>query len=167
MGPIEIFWTLLAVGLFLLGAEIFVPGGILGIIGGVGLLLAAAVGFIAFPGFGALVGIGIIVLGAVAIVLWIRIFPRTPMGRRMTVTANLQTFKAGDDSLPDLLGQTGTTETALHPGGFARIGSRHIDVITRGEMVDAGASVEVIEVQGSRVVVRAVPEKKPDEGGNT
>jgi membrane-bound serine protease (ClpP class) len=56
----------------------------------------------------------------------------------------------------DLVGTQGTTTTQLTPSGKARIGDLLVDVIADGEVIDRGATIEVVEVRGSRVLVREV-----------
>ena len=51
----------------------------------------------------------------------------------------------------------GTALTVLRPTGLAELGERRVDVVTRGEFLEPGSGVEVVEVTGSRVVVRACP----------
>ncbi len=61
------------------------------------------------------------------------------------------------ESLADysqLMDQVGITTTLLMPSGKARFGDELVDVITEGDVVNPGASIRVIEVRGSRVVVR-------------
>jgi membrane-bound ClpP family serine protease len=58
--------------------------------------------------------------------------------------------------LEDLLGKQGIATTRLRPGGKARFGDALVDVLTDGDAVDRGAQVEVVEVHGNRVIVRAV-----------
>jgi membrane-bound serine protease (ClpP class) len=58
-----------------------------------------------------------------------------------------------------LVGMQGKTTTPLMPGGKARFGKDLVDVVTDGEFVDRDALVEVVDAQGSRVVVRAVEER--------
>lgn len=53
----------------------------------------------------------------------------------------------------DLVGQVGRTLTALRPGGSAMFGDTRLDVVARGEFVNSGARVKVMEVHGNRVVV--------------
>lgn len=53
-----------------------------------------------------------------------------------------------------LLGALGTTVTPLSPAGKACFGEEYIDVTTEGGYVDAGSRVQVIEIDGLRVVVR-------------
>jgi membrane-bound serine protease (ClpP class) len=60
---------------------------------------------------------------------------------------------AGDPNLVHLLHKTGVTLSPLRPAGFARIDGHKIDVVTRGEMIDADCSIKVLEVTQNRVVV--------------
>jgi membrane-bound serine protease (ClpP class) len=57
-------------------------------------------------------------------------------------------------SLDNLLGASGTTTTPLGPGGKARFGSHLVDVMAEGEFIPRDTPVVVVEVHGSRVVVR-------------
>ena len=56
----------------------------------------------------------------------------------------------------DLVGTRGTTTTQLTPSGKARFGDVLVDVIADGEVIGRGAAIEVVKVQGSRVLVREV-----------
>jgi membrane-bound serine protease (ClpP class) len=58
--------------------------------------------------------------------------------------------------LDNLLGATGVTTTPLMPGGKARFGNHLVDVAADGEFVTRDTRVVVVEVHGSRVVVRPV-----------
>jgi hypothetical protein len=42
------------------------------------------------------------------------------------------------------------------PGGKARIGSEYVDVLTRGEVVEPGVRVRVVEVLGNHILVEAI-----------
>jgi membrane-bound serine protease (ClpP class) len=55
-----------------------------------------------------------------------------------------------------LVGMRGKATTPLMPGGKARFGKELLDVMTDGEFVDRDVPVEVVDVRGSWVVVRAV-----------
>jgi membrane-bound serine protease (ClpP class) len=56
----------------------------------------------------------------------------------------------------DLVGTRGTATTQLTPSGKARIGDLLVDVMADGEVIDRGAAIEVVEVRGSRVLVKEV-----------
>ncbi len=151
---IQIFAVLLGAGLLLLGAEIFVPGGILGSFGGLLLLGAMIAGFPAFPGYGHFVAIGILFLVGVAIALWIKFFPRSRVGQAMTVSRDESDFSAVEDGLDELVGAQGEARSDLRPAGFAMINGHRVDVVTQGGMIDRGTPITVVEVEGNRVVVR-------------
>lgn len=54
------------------------------------------------------------------------------------------------------IGASGEAHTALRPGGKANINGRLVDVVAEGTFIDRGQAVEVVEIAGSRVVVREV-----------
>ena len=51
------------------------------------------------------------------------------------------------------MGQTGVTISPLRPGGKARFGEGIVNVISDGEMLDAGVNVKVIGASGLDAVV--------------
>ena len=54
------------------------------------------------------------------------------------------------------LGKTGKTITELRPAGAAELDGERLDVVSQGGFVEAGVDVEVIEVSGNRIVVKAI-----------
>jgi membrane-bound serine protease (ClpP class) len=156
---VELLVILLAAGLVMIGAEIFVPGGILGILGAVSLAGAIAVAFSMSAGWGLYVALGVAVLVGVTVVLWIRLFPRSPIGRRMTLSDDGRSFKSYDDGLGSMVGAEGVALSELRPAGFAMIGNQKTDVVSEGGMIAKGQKVRVIKVSGGRIVVRAVDEE--------
>jgi membrane-bound serine protease (ClpP class) len=148
-----VFFGLLVSGLLLLGAEVFVPGAVLGVFGGLCLLGACIAGFQAFPGYGPHITAAVLVLSGVSIAVWIRFFPGSPLGRRMTVSRDLGNAHAGDETLAVLVGRRGTAASDLRPAGYARIDGQRVDVVTQGGMISKGEPVRVLAVEGSRVVV--------------
>ncbi len=59
-----------------------------------------------------------------------------------------------------LVGATGLALSDLRPGGFAQIGRERVDVVTQGDYIRAGESVEVIADEGYRRVVRRLEESQ-------
>ena len=152
----ELFFIFLASGLLLTGAEIFVPGGVLGMLGAAALLGAIVCGFFAFPGYGMLIAICVLILAGIVVVLWIKIFPRTTIGRKMTVEKDLSNFRATQTGLENLIGKQGVATSDLRPSGFATIEGKRTDVITRGEMIAGGRPIVVIDVGANTVVVKEI-----------
>ena len=56
------------------------------------------------------------------------------------------------------VGDWGVAISPLRPAGKARFGDRYLDVLTDGDFVERGRQVRIIEIQGSRIVVRDVEE---------
>lgn len=156
---VQVFFILLAAGVLLLGAELYLPGGFIGAVGAVCLLLAIVAGFKAFPEHGGAIGIGIIALGVASIVAWMTVFPKTKLGKRFAIKENLSDSKSFAAGLELLVGQEGIAQSSLRPSGYAEFEGRRVDVVTRGEMLDKGTALYVAEVEGSRVVVADISER--------
>lgn len=152
---IEFYLVLLVAGLLMMGAEVFIPGGIIGGIGGIFLLGAIAISFQVFSMVTALyITAATVILVGISIMLWIKIFPRTGVGRRMMVTSDESTFKSSPASLADLLGQEGVAACDLRPAGYVMFGLRRVDVVADGMMISKDSRVKVVRVEGFRVVVK-------------
>lgn len=94
------------------------------------------------------------------------ILPYTPMGR-LLILREAQPVAGGftaqtDEEAHAILGHTGTATTPLRPAGQGRFGGKKYDVVTRGEFIEPGTSIRVIESSGNRHVVTEV---KTEERG--
>jgi membrane-bound serine protease (ClpP class) len=159
---------LLAAGVGLLGVELFVlPGfgvtgflGIAAILSGLTLTLLGggatyeAILWAAFRVVGSTLAAGVAALVA------FRYLPRLPVGRRLVLETALPA-RVGYASPPETdqawLGTQGVAATTLRPAGLARIAGARVDVVTDGEYVEVGEPVEVVRVDGNRIVVRRAP----------
>jgi membrane-bound ClpP family serine protease len=63
---------------------------------------------------------------------------------------------AATEASAALLGAIGEAATTLRPAGKARFGDDFIDVVAEGDYVNPGARVQVIEIEGNRIVVKEV-----------
>jgi membrane-bound serine protease (ClpP class) len=50
----------------------------------------------------------------------------------------------------------GRASSPLRPAGIAEFDGRRVDVVSEGELIDAGQFIEVTRVDGNRIVVRRV-----------
>ncbi len=162
-------------GLACLAVEVFVlPGfGLFGLAGGllvIGSLILASQTFV-LPrnpyqlahlrnSLFVLAGAG---LGTVVAAALLRHFlPHAPMFNRMLLAPpsheelSALAEREAMARFDHLVGRRGTAFTPLVPSGKARIDEQLIDVLTEGEFVDRGQSIEVIAVRGHRVLVRAL-----------
>lgn len=153
----QLYAVLIFAGAVLLTLELFLPGGIVGSFGVFSLIAAAVVAFKAFNGiWGPIASVGAIFITVAAVVLLMKIFPKTKLGKSLTVDNDLSSSKSSDSESEELIGATGTASSELRPGGFALINGKRIDVITRGEDIRPGSPVKVIDVEGNRIVVEKI-----------
>ncbi len=144
---------LLALGYILLFLEIFVPGGVLGVLGG-GLIIYAC--YLAF-GLSPLWGTVAVGLSVIVAVVAVRLVARSRLGRKLVLNdTGARDWKAAEAGLEDLVGLEGRTLTQLRPAGLADIGDRRLDVVADNELIAAGVPIRVCEVEGNRVVVEAI-----------
>lgn len=150
------YFTLLACGLFLIGAEIFVPGGVLGVIGAAALIGAAVIGFSIFPPALGWLSLGmILLLTGLAVFIWMKFFPQSPIGRALSLNQNIS--KKDQDESPWKPGMKGTALSALRPAGKAMIENRRADVIAvDGTWIEQNAAIEIVKVEGNRIYVRTI-----------
>jgi membrane-bound serine protease (ClpP class) len=76
-------------------------------------------------------------------------------GTRVSMTAPPESITPGVR-----VGDIGEVVSRLRPAGKARFGDALVDVVATGEFLDKGVRIEIIAINGSRVVV-----KKAQEGG--
>ena len=159
MSPFGWFITLVAAGFLLTLAEVFLPGGVAGVLGGLMLLAAMGVGLATFPGpWGFVAVLAIMVFGGIAFLLWVQFFPRSRVGRRITLQTDSTAVKTVAASR-DLMGATGETVTALRPAGVAIIGNQRYDVLAEGgTWIPAGAQVKITAIRDGRLVVSEATE---------
>lgn len=154
MEPLSLYLTLLLVGSVLIGTEIFVPGGILGIIGSAVWLAAAVVGWRSFPEPWNLVSaLALLLMGILTFVVWIRYFPKSRVGKNLSLTEDTADYKAHKptDDLPP--GTAGEALTTLRPSGIATFNGRRIDVVADGEWIEAGEAVKVATNRNGHIAV--------------
>jgi membrane-bound serine protease (ClpP class) len=65
-------------------------------------------------------------------------------------------FQAKPKELAALAGQSGQSLSTLLPARVALIDGQRVDVVTDGEFIEPETKVEVVAVEGSRVVVRSL-----------
>jgi membrane-bound ClpP family serine protease len=164
---------LLLLGAILLAVELFIlPGfGVCGISGILlvllGLSLVAVQRWPQTPGEYLDLGRNLSIFAAgllvsiVAAFVLARYLPNVPYANRLMLPPPEDESSAAGASLPPaqspaLLGAVGVAVTPLRPAGKARFGDQFIDVVAEGAFVEPGTRVQVVEIDGVRVVVKAI-----------
>jgi membrane-bound ClpP family serine protease len=172
-------FTLLAIllfllGLVLLGIEVFVvPGlGFAGVAGAglmfLGLLLVTLAHWPKdqndWTDLGATFGsiaIGLaLAVGCTLTLTWS--LPNVPLLNRMVLhppveaDVGMSSVSLSHSGPVELLGAMGVAVTPLRPSGKAQFGEQFLDVIAEGDYVSPGGRVQVVEIEGSRIVVKEI-----------
>ncbi|MCM3387978.1 nodulation protein NfeD [Ureibacillus chungkukjangi] len=144
------------IGLALLIAELFVPGGIVGIIGGalmiIGLLFAGE--SVVHMAYSILIAVFIAIIG---MVILMKFFGKNLHVFNKLILRDATTTEEGyvsNVNRIELLGKIGDTITPLRPSGTIIVGNERIDAVSEGSYIEANKKVEVIQVEGSRIIVR-------------
>ena len=156
--------VLLAVaGIGLIICEVFVPGGVLGVLGLAALIGSIVTAAMHLSTLGIVMTVILIPIGSVT--GWLaalRVLPKTRFGK----TVFLSSTHKGIDVLADtgdqytkLIGKRGVAQSYLRPSGVVEIDGERVDVVTEGEFVEAGTPIEVLALEGNHLVVRAIEEK--------
>jgi membrane-bound serine protease (ClpP class) len=108
--------------------------------------------------------VGLSLVGAVVgglVLAWY--LPHIPYANRLVLTPPSEKEDPLDEEGPGpfaaqtaLLGTIGLAVTSLRPAGKARFGEDFVDVISEGNYIHPGARVQVIEIEGNRIVVKEV-----------
>lgn len=162
-----LFISLFVIAFLLIGAEIYVPGGVLGIMGAICLSAAVFIGFSMSPLMGWASLLAVLAFCIAGLLFWFLYFPRSPAGRRLTLDANGAGFKIDLPAYASLVGARGVTSSPLRPSGVAEIGDRRHDVVAEdGVWIESGVAVVVSRVSGNRIYV--LPENgEPEPGAGT
>jgi membrane-bound serine protease (ClpP class) len=151
---ITLIVVLLVGGVLLLVLENFVPGFVLGTLGLISIFAGSIITYAQFGfTFGTLVLGMVVIFASIIFFVSLRNFQRTATSRLFTNTSNIGS-DSGYAASQDLLGKSGIALTQLRPSGSAMINGRKIDVVTQGDLIPINEQIEVIQVEGMRVVVR-------------
>ena len=156
---LSIFILLIFIGgIALIGLEMFIPGGIVGTVGVITLVYAIiyvnkSTYYIAF----------ILVISLIlAVILYYvnrNVFHKKLMFLDRLVLNDSISTKDGyvaSESRLELLGQKLIAYTDLRHAGVAVLENEKLDVVTDGDFVEKGNKIEVIRVEGMRIVVKKI-----------
>ncbi|MCZ2341818.1 MAG: NfeD family protein, partial [Bacteroidales bacterium] len=94
----------------------------------------------------------------------VRYLPNIPGANRLFLAPpselvgneRIESLSPGAALAISLLGAVGTAVTVLRPAGTALFGNRYVDVVSDGSYIPPGTRVQVIEVEGTRIMVKEV-----------
>jgi len=165
---------LAAAGIILLLIEVLlIPGfgiaGILGIVAILASLVLSVTGPGDTPAFLLEAAVRVLfslLFALLGSLILLRFLPRLPFGRQLILEHELsaaQGYTAAPEGDLQWRGKHGHASSALRPAGIADIDGQRVDVVSDGDLIEAGEPIEVTRVDGNRIVVRRLPHTTTQE----
>ena len=156
---LSIFVLLLFIGgISLIGLEMFIPGGIVGTVGIITVIYAIiyinkSTYHIAF------ILVISLILATIQFYVNRNVFhKRLMLLNRLVLNDSISTedgYVASESRL-ELIGKKLQAYTDLRPAGVAVLGNEKLDVVTDGDFIEKGNEIEIIRVEGMRIVVKKI-----------
>ena len=156
---LSIFVLLLFIGgLALIGLEMFVPGGIVGTVGIITVVYAII--YVNKPTY--YIAFILVVSLILAVILYYVnrnvLHKKLLFLDRLVLNDSISTEDGyvASESRVELVGQILKAYTDLRPAGVAILDNEKLDVVTDGDFIEKGNDIEVIRVEGMRIVVKKI-----------
>ncbi len=156
---LSIFVLLLFIGgLALIGLEMLVPGGIVGTVGIITVVYAII--YVNKPTY--YIAFILVVSLILAVILYYVnrnvLHKKLIFLDRLVLNDSISTEDGyvASESRVELVGQILKAYTDLRPAGVAILDNEKLDVVTDGDFIEKGNDIEVIRVEGMRIVVKKI-----------
>ena len=147
----------LLTGVGLLVLEVFMPG--FGLPGTSGIILMLAGIIMTFTNYGVAAGLAVTLITLAVAGISITVSIKSAASGRISKSAlvlNNVIQPEENERMNALAGKEGQALTVLNPVGTAEIEGMRLSVVSEGEWIEKDARVQVLLVEGSRVVVREI-----------
>ena len=145
----------LLLGMVLIIVEVFLPG--FGLPGISGIVLVGTGVVLVGMHFGALTAVGVLlVLIAILAVLISWLLRQVVHGKSNSelFLKDKSDYELHED-MQVLVGRTGVTTSVLRPAGIGDFDGVRLNVVTEGGFSEKGEPIEIVRVDGSKIVVRS------------
>ena len=146
---------LFVVGVMLLAAEVFLPGGIAGVFGGLAMLGGCVVAFQEYGASGGLVAtVGALALLGLTFVIELVWLPKTRLGRKLIVQSTVaSTSQPALATSAEVVGKMAEAITPLGPSGYVLVEGRRYEAFCQSGHVGPGATLKVVGLDNFRLIV--------------
>lgn len=153
---------LLAAGFILMGIEMVLPGfsvpgvsGIICLVAGVFVLADSVME-------AALITIAVLALLGILMAVILSLLARGKLKSPIILEEEQKSAKGyiSSSDLNYLLGKKGSAVTDLRPAGIGRFDEINFDVLSEGNYISRDAEIEIIKVEGSKLVVRELQNQR-------
>ena len=165
----NLLWSfaLLAAAVGVIGLEMFVPSaGLLALLAGTLLVSSVIMAFTHSLVAGVLMLIAIGVLLPVLFIIFVNVWPNTPIGRRILLGRLNEddVVLTGEhyDQQNQLIGQYGVAKSKMIPSGQIIIDGQKHDAVSEGLPIEEGDPIKVVAIRMFKIIVRKVdPNETP------
>lgn len=154
MTTIVIFFV---VGVLFIAAEVFLPGGIVGAIGGMVIIGGVVQAYSEFGAQGAFIAAIVAILLLVAALYFeFKVLPNTRLGSRLFLKDSVKARADYSDAADDIIGQICTTVTALGPTGFIMVNGKKLEAFSKSGFIEKNTEVKVTGRDNFRILVSKI-----------
>lgn len=148
--------VLFGIGLLMLSLEIFLPGGVLGVMGGLTMLGAVVLTFRDHGIAGGALSLSAALI-AVCAVFYIElvVLPKTRLGRGLVLSGEVS-GKATTAADASLVGRPCEAVTVLAPSGVVTLDGRRFEAFSRDGYVEPGTKLVVHSTDNFRLIVSKI-----------
>ncbi len=167
----SLLWSilLLVAALIVIAVELFVPSaGLLAILSAGLLTSAVIVAFLhSVPAGVSMIGV-IALLLPLIFVLFVKIWPSTPIGKRVLIgrQRHEDLLPTGDwyDTREEMVGKRGVAKSRMLPSGQVVIEGQKYDAVSQGMAIEPGDVIEVVAIRTYKIIVRRLSEQELASG---
>ncbi len=142
------------VGVALVALEIVaLPGAICGIFGGILLVIGV---WQSYAQYGTTAGIITLLASIVVTIVMLVILLKSGTWKRFSLNESSDGKTNQIDNATVAVGSQGTCLSRLAPAGKAQFGNEIVEVHSEGEFIDEQSTVEVIAIEGYKIIVKKV-----------
>ena len=146
---------LFLLGVLLLAGEVFMPGAVLGIIGGLCMGAGCVISFAQLgPGGGLVATVVALVLLGVTLYIELVWLPRTRLGKKLIVQSKVDAVSQPPLANPGtVVGKTAEAVTTLAPSGYVLVEGRRYEAFCQSGHAAKGAQLRVVGLDNFRLIV--------------
>ncbi|MES2982927.1 MAG: NfeD family protein [Verrucomicrobiota bacterium] len=147
---------LFSIGLVLLALEVIIPGGILGIIGGVVLFTGCVFSFFLLGTLQGLIAIAIAVFAGILIFyIQFKILPNTRLGKRFFLKREISgSANSLEENTRDLIGKTATSVTVLSPSGYVLVDGTSYEAVSQSGQIPKNTELLITAANSFQLTVK-------------
>ncbi|MEM7672195.1 MAG: NfeD family protein [Verrucomicrobiota bacterium] len=147
--------VLLVIGFILVGAEVLLPGGILGILALVLFIIATSIAATSYGSNAGLLTFASAFIGSIitffSMFKWVAVSPK---GGGLRLDAAIQGHATSQSVDPALVGQNGIASTKMAPDGLISVGDQDLQAHSEDGFLEIGTQVTIHAIRHGNLVVR-------------